>query len=71
MISNPILKSATVAKDKNGISVSAETYGYVLPDQIIDMLARNTAFKLLSTKDTYAPTDNVIINAMTKAVKNV
>jgi hypothetical protein len=70
MISNPILREAIVVKNKQGISLSTETYDYILPDQIIDMNARGVAYKLITNKDSYIPTNTVIINSITKVVRN-
>ncbi len=71
MISNPILRQAVTAKDKQGISLYTETYDYIVPDQIIDMLARGVAYRIITKKENYVPVDNHIIHAMTKVVKNV
>lgn len=71
MISNPILREATTVKNKQGVSLNTETYDYITPDQIIDMHARGVAYKLLTKNGTFIPTSNVVINAVTKAVRNV
>ena len=70
MISNPILREAVVVKNKQGISLNTETYDYIVPDQIIDMHARGVAYKLITKSDSFIPTSNVVINSITKAVRN-
>lgn len=70
MISNPILRQATTVKNKQGISLNTETYDYITPDQIIDMHARSVAYKLITKNDGFIPTSNVVINSITKVVRN-
>lgn len=70
MISNPILREAVVVKNKQGIALNTETYDYIVPDQIIDMHARGIAYKLVTKNDSFIPTSNVVINSITKAVRN-
>lgn len=70
MISNPILRQAVTIKSKDGVTMSTETYSHILPDQIIDINARNSAYRLFSGESKQLPCSNIVINSMTKAVRN-